>query len=63
MNDISAIIVVKDNPPHLFETISSVQDFVKEIIVADIGVDSSLLSKLAKNKKVKIVEIKKKFRT
>jgi len=60
MNDISAIIVVKDNPPHLFETISSVQDFVKEIIVADIGVDSSLLSKLAKNKKVKIVEIKKK---
>ncbi len=60
MNEISAIIVAKDNPPHLFETVMSIQDFVKEIIVADIGIDPLILSKLAKNKKVKIVPIKKK---
>ncbi len=60
MNEISAIIVAKDNPPHLFEAIESVQDFVKEIVVADIGIDSLILPKLAKNKKVKIVPIKKK---
>lgn len=60
MDDISAIIVVKNNPPHLFEAISSIQGFVKEIIVADIGIDEFILKKLNENKKVKIIEIKKK---
>lgn len=59
MGDISAIIVVKNNPPHLFETIASVEDFVKEIIIADIGIDSTLLPKLIKNKKIEIVIIEK----
>ncbi len=59
MNNISAIIVVKDNPPHLFETLSSIDSLVKEIVIADIGIDSSILSQLKQNKKVKIVQIKK----
>jgi len=59
MNDISAIIVVKDNPPFVSECISSIQDFVKEIIIADIGIDPSLVSMLKKNKKIMIVGIKK----
>lgn len=59
MNDISGIIVVKDNPPHLFETVASIQNFVKEIIIADIGIDPQVISKLKTNKKIKIVIIKK----
>lgn len=59
MNEISAIIVVKDNPPHLFEAISSVQNLAKEIIVADIGIHAFLLSQLKKNKKITIIPVKK----
>lgn len=60
MNDISAIIVVKDNPPHVFETVLSIQSFVKAIVVADIGIDEPVLKKLKENKKIKIIKIKKK---
>lgn len=47
MNPISAIIVAKDNPPHIIETIESIKDFVKEIIVADLGIDPDLKKKLS----------------
>lgn len=47
MHPISAIIVAKDNPPHILETIESIKDFVKEIIVADLGINSELKKKLS----------------
>lgn len=59
MNEISAVIVAKDNPIHIFETLQSIESLVKEIVIADIGISSSTLSKLKQNKKVKIVKIKK----
>ena len=57
MEDISAIIVVKKNPPFLFKVIDSIDDFVKEIIIVDIGMDSQLIINLKKYKKVKIIKI------
>ncbi len=59
MNEISAIIVVKDNPPHLFKTIQSIDSLVKQIVIADIGINPLTLSKLKENKKLKVVRIKK----
>lgn len=58
MNNISAVIVVKDSPIHLLKVISSVEDLVKEIIIVDIGIDNALKAELKKNKIVKIIEIK-----
>lgn len=57
MINISAIIVVKDNPPHLFETLDSVEDLASEIIVADIGIETNLLERIKKYKKVKCVKV------
>lgn len=59
MSNISAIIVAKNKPVYLFETISSIQDVVREIIIIDIGIDRSLIAKLRQNKKIKIIEISK----
>lgn len=59
MNNISAITVVRNNPPHLFETLASIQNFVKEIVIVDIGIDPSVSSKLRENHKVKVVVMKK----
>ena len=58
MKNISAVIVVKDSPIHLFKVISSVEDLVKEIIIVDIGIDSALKTSLINNKLIKIVEMK-----
>lgn len=58
MNNISAVLVVKENPPHVLETLRSLEDFASEIIVADIGISENLKKQLDKNKKVKIVDIK-----
>lgn len=58
MINISAVIVVKNNPPHLSKVITSVEDLVKEIIIVDIGIDNALKAELKKNKIVKIIEIK-----
>lgn len=58
MNKISAIIVVKNRPKHLFESISSIQNIVKEIIIVNIGLDKSVTAKLEQNKKIRIVEVK-----
>ena len=58
MNDISAIIVVKGNPAHLPETIESIQGLAAEIIIADIGIDPDLKTKLKTRKQVRIVKIK-----
>lgn len=58
MNKISAIIVAKNSPKHLFESILSIQNIVKEIVMIDIGLDQSVIAKLRQNKKIKIVEVK-----
>lgn len=59
MNNISAILVVKDNPPYLYDSIKSIHDLVSEIIVADIGINSEAKNILKKFDKVKIIEVKK----
>ncbi len=58
MEDISAIIVVKNNPPLLNKTIQSVKDLVNEIIIVDIGIDLSLRNFLKKDKKIKVIKFK-----
>lgn len=57
MNPISAVIVVKGNPPHLRETLDSIKDFVSEIIIADIGMDKETRTSIT-GYKAKITEIK-----
>ncbi len=47
MNPISAIIVAKDNPLHIIEAVESIKDFVKEIIVVDLGINPELKKKLS----------------
>lgn len=59
MVNISAIIVVKGNPTHVKETISSVEGFVTEILIADIGIDQELLAVLKKHKLIRILKIEK----
>ena len=57
MKTVSAVIVVKNNPPHLFKTLESINDFVSEIIIGDIDIGNDYRKKLLQNKKVKIVEL------
>lgn len=57
MESISAIIVVKNDPPHLFETLESITDFVSEIIIGDIDIGNEYKKRLLENKKVKIVNL------
>lgn len=59
MARISAIIVANGKPPHIFESIFSLENFADEIIVADIGIDTALTQKLSENKLVKILKIDK----
>lgn len=58
MENISAVIVVKNNPPFLLKVIDSVYDLVSEIVIVNIGISSQLVEALKKNKKVKIIRIK-----
>lgn len=57
MKNISAIIVVKNNPPFILKVIDSVDDLVESIVIVDIGVDDVLREKLKKNKKIKIIKL------
>jgi len=57
MEKISAIIVVKDYPPHLQESLASVDQLVDEIIIGDVNLSQKLLSKLRKNQKIIIHKI------
>lgn len=56
MNKISAIIVVKENPPHLHETLASI-DFVDEVIIVDIGMTLACKKELQQYKNLTIVPI------
>jgi len=57
MENISAVIVVKDNPPFLQKVIDSVIDFVTEIVIVDIGISPGLIGILKKIRKVKLVKV------
>ncbi len=57
MNKISAIIIVKNNPTHLFESLTSIDTFVSEIIIGNIDIPESVKAVLLQNRKVKIVEV------
>lgn len=59
MEQITAIIVVKNNPPFIFKTISSINNLVKQILIIDIGIDKNLIQSLSKIEKIKIIKIKK----
>ena len=59
MNPISAIIVAKDNPPHMIETVESIKDFVKEIIVADLGINPELKTKLSSYPSLRCIDTSK----
>jgi len=54
MNDITAIIVIKGNPTYLNQSLSSIEEYVSEIIIGTINVPDALESKLKKNSKIKI---------
>ncbi len=57
MNNTTAIIVIKDNPPHVWETLQSINDFVTEIIVGTVTADASLIARLQANKKIRLVRL------
>lgn len=57
MKNLSAIIVVKNNPPLLLKVITSVEDLVESIMIVDIGISEELADKLKANKKVKTVKL------
>ncbi len=55
MNNITGVIVVKGNPKYLDETISSISTLCDNVLIGDIGIDSSVLENLKKMKNVSIV--------
>ena len=57
MKSISAIIVVKNNPPHLFETLASIDNLVSEIIIGNIDIGNDYKKRLLENKKVKMINL------
>lgn len=57
MHPITAILVVKDNPPHIMETLQSIDGFVSEILIVDIGIDLKLRETLSQYKPV-FIDIK-----
>lgn len=57
MTNITAIIVVKNSPPHLFETLESINDLVSEIIIGNIDIGNTYKKELSKNKKVKVIDL------
>src|SRR3989338_2190780 len=57
MKTISAIIVVKNNPSHLFESLKSINDFISEIIIGNIDIGNDYKKRLLENKKVKIIDL------
>lgn len=58
MDLITTIIVVKDNPSHLSETIESVYSLSAEILIIDIGMNFKLKKQLSTKNKVTVIEIK-----
>lgn len=57
MNKISTIIVVKNKPKHLFESLESIQNFSNEIIIGAIQLNENYREKIQQFKNIKIVEL------
>lgn len=57
MTKVSAIIVIKGNPPHLEECLSSINSLVDEIILGFIQIEDSLKKSLTSNNKIKLIEL------
>lgn len=57
MKSISVIIVVKNNPPHLFETLKSIDNIAAEIIIGNIDIGHGYKKRLSEIKKVKLVTL------
>ncbi len=57
METISLVIVVKNNPPHLFETLLSIDDLVSEIIIGNIDIGNDYKKRLSTNKKIKFIDL------
>lgn len=53
----SAIIVIKNDPPYLNQSLAAIDSFVDEIIVGTIDVPELLLNKLKQNKKIRIIPL------
>ena len=58
MKSVSAIIVVKNNPPHLFETLESIKNLVSEIIIGDIDIGDNYRKRLSENIKIKFITLR-----
>src|SRR3990167_11474658 len=58
MNDITAIIVAKDFPPHIFETVESTKDIADETVILDIGLHQEIIEKLKDTRNIRIITIK-----
>ncbi len=58
MSNISGIIVARDRPKHLFETVASVEPLVDELIIADIGLTQETVTILKKNKKITVIPVR-----
>ena len=57
MTKVSAVIVIKDNPPHLEECLSSISSLADEIILGCIQIEDSLKKSLSNNRKIKLIEL------
>lgn len=57
MISITAVIVAKEYPFHFFDSLSSVEDFVSEIIIGSINLDKQIVDRLKNNKKIRIIEL------
>jgi len=51
-------MVVKNNPPHLFESLDSIYNLVSEMIVVDIGIEEKVKEKLKCFSRVKLISLK-----
>jgi len=58
MSKITTIIVAKDNPKYIFESIRSVEKISAEIIIVNIGLDKNISEKLQKTSNLKIINEK-----
>lgn len=59
MNKISGVIVVKNSPQYLFESLNSLRDLVSEIVVVDIGAEEKINAKLRRFNKVRVIAVQR----
>lgn len=57
MASISTIIVIKDNPPYVMQSLASIADISAEILIGDIGMAPELKAALVKMPKIQILSL------